>query len=87
MRDTEYAREIDSASYVWSSDSEARIERLHNKKRDQEEIRFSWWKDGNIVMRPLDLTEEELLALLQTSLQEGIFSLDFLRRLRQMLGD
>lgn len=87
MRDTEYAREIDSASYVWSSDSEARIERLHNKKRDQEEIRFSWWKDGNIVMHPLDLTEEELLALLQTSLQEGIFSLDFLRRLRQMLGD
>jgi hypothetical protein len=87
MRDTEYAREIARGTYPWSPDSEARIERLHIKEHDQEEIRFSWWKQGNIVMRPLDLTEEELLVLFQNSVEEGVFSSDFLRRLRQILGN
>jgi hypothetical protein len=86
MRDTQYAREISRGIYPWSENSEARIERLYIKEFGQEEIRFSWWKDGNLVMRPLDLTEEELLALLRNSVEVGVFSTDFLRRLREILG-
>ncbi len=86
MRDTQYAREISRGIYSWSENSEARIERLYIKEFGQEEIRFSWWKDGNLVMRPLNLTEEELLALLRNSVEVGVFSTDFLRRLREILG-
>jgi len=47
--------------------------------------RFSWWKEGRMVPRPLDATEDQLLALLKNALLEGVFSQRFLANLRQML--
>ena len=87
MRDTKYARELASASISWGDSEEARIELLHIKERNQEEIRFSWWKDGNIVMRPLDLEEKDLLLLFKDAVQNNVFSQDFLLSLRQIIGD
>lgn len=82
MRDTDYAREISSADIEG-----LRIERLHRKDVDREVIRFSWWKDGNLVMRPLDLPESKLLPLMRAAMREGVFAPDFLRDLHAALED
>lgn len=80
MRDTPYAREIATADLAGN-----RIERLYVKSQDQEEIRFSRWKDGNMANRPLDLPEEELLPLLELAMSEGVFTDKFLSDLQTAL--
>ncbi|MCR0983137.1 hypothetical protein [Roseomonas populi] len=82
MRDTHYATELAHADIGGS-----RIERLHVKHQGQDEIRFSWWKDGRMMMRPLDLPENELLPLFQAAIRNGVFSEDFLRDLHAALYD
>ena len=47
--------------------------------------RFSWWKEGRMVPRPLDATEDQLQALFKDSLQAGVFSGRFVAELRQLL--
>ena len=80
MRDTSYAQEI-------ASGSEARIERFLIKESQQEEIRFSWWKDNRMIPRRLDLPENELLILIKAALKEKIFSESFLATLRKTLDE
>lgn len=80
MRDTDYATEIKTAEV-----NHCRIERLYVKGEGQEEIRFSWWPDGRMANRPLDLPEGELLPLMQEAMRAGVFSDDFLRGLRATL--
>ena len=82
MRDTPYATEIATASDEWGHT----IERLFIKGQDREEIRFSYWKDGNITPRPLDLGEDDLLELIGRAIEQSIFSDDFLRGLQTMLN-
>lgn len=83
MRDTDYAREI-----VTARDSIGQsIERIFVKEHNQEEIRFSWWKNGNMVIRPLDLPESELLPLMQDAVRKGVFSPAFLKGLHEALYD
>jgi hypothetical protein len=65
MRDTSYATEIARASIGFDAANEGRIERIHVKEQGQDEIRFSCWKDGRMTPRPLDLSENDLLTLLQ----------------------
>lgn len=65
MRDTEYATElVPPATTRPGGGNESRMELLHVKPSGEIEIRFSWWKNGNIVNRPLDLPPAELLELL-----------------------
>jgi hypothetical protein len=86
MRDTDYAEELcEPASIMFPSGSEGRIERLFVKKAQVDAIRFSWWKDGNLVTRPLDLTEEELLKLFEDGLAKGVFTESFRTQLKTML--
>ncbi len=80
MRDTSYATELAHADIGGH-----RIERLHVKHQGQEEIRFSWWKDGRMAMRPLDLPEHELLPLLRKAIENGVFTEGFLRELHSLL--
>jgi hypothetical protein len=80
MRDTDYATEIKTAEI-----NACRIERLYVKGEGQEEIRFSWWPDGRIANRPLDLPEGELLPLMREAMRLGVFSDDFLRGLKSAL--
>ena len=83
MRDTDYATEIASVDHEGG-----RIERLFIKGENREEIRFSWWKDGRMQRRPLDLPEEQLLALMRLAIDDGnIFSASFLEALRAMLSE
>jgi hypothetical protein len=69
---------------VFPDGTEGRIERLLIKESQREQIRFSWWKDNNLIPRPLDLTEKELLVLFKSALQEGVFSEDFSTDLRHL---
>jgi|GraSoiStandDraft_38_1057308.scaffolds.fasta_scaffold968720_1 hypothetical protein len=87
-RDTRYATELCKASYLFASGSEGRIERLRFKEgpaEGKEGYRFSWWKDGRMIPRPLDATEDELLTLLNNALQEGVFTERFVKELRKLL--
>src|SRR4029077_9325626 len=86
MRDTAYATEQISATLpLDDGEHEARIERIFVKDEGEEEIRFSWWKNGNIVPRPLDLDENTLLDLFQRRISAGVFTANFRNRLRGML--
>jgi hypothetical protein len=85
MRDTSYAEELATATYEFPDGSEGRIERLRFKETEQEGIRFSWWKDNRLMPRPLDATEDELLALLENALEKDVFSKSFLAKLREKL--
>jgi hypothetical protein len=51
----------------------------------EEQIRFSVWSEGKMLDRPLCLTEEKLLALTQTAIQEGILSRDFIGALHSVI--
>ncbi len=82
MRDTKYATEL-----VTAMDGDHRIERLLIKEKDEIEIRFSWWVNGQMMMRPLDLSEDDLLPLLRQAIEKGVFSEAFLTALHSMLYD
>jgi hypothetical protein len=81
-------RETDYAKCLASAGTEERIERLLVRASGQEEIRFSWWKDGTMFMpRPLDLPEAELLPLIQEAIVNGVFSEEFLEGLWRILKE
>lgn len=80
LRDTTYAKEL-----ARGVSGDARVERLKIKATEREEIRFSWWKDDQLMMRPLDLPEDELLTLFQSGIKGGVFSSEFLRALRDIV--
>lgn len=82
MRDTNYATELVTAEI-----DHCRIERIFVKAQDQEEIRFSWWPDGKMATRPLDLPESELLPLLRLAIAKGVFSEQFLKDLHSAIYD
>jgi hypothetical protein len=82
MRDTRYATELNTAE----DPNGQRIERLYVKELGREEIRFSCWKDGQLMIRPLDLPEDELLPLLSTAFEKGVFKEEFLIGLQSALA-
>lgn len=85
MRDTPYATELCPPGIIrWSESEEGRIERILVKDSGQEEIRFSWWKNGNITPRPLDLSEDDLITLLRDAAAKGVFSDNFRSQLRTL---
>lgn len=86
MRDTRYATEkCIPGTFQFTGSEEARIERIFVKRLGQEEIRFSWWKRGKMLPRPLDLTERDLLALLRDAVAQGVFSKRFKSSLKRLL--
>lgn len=86
MRDTAYAEELCEPGIIQFDDSnQGRIERLFVKDSGEEEVRFSWWKNGNMTTRPLDLSEEHLIALFSDALHKGVFTTRFRSRLRDLL--
>ena len=86
MRETKYAVELtEPASRHFPNGDEARIEKLHIKKTGEEEVRFSWWKDGKMLPRPLDLSENDLLLLLREAFSKDVFTPLFKESLRELL--
>ena len=81
MRDTGFATEIKTVSDQFGQT----IERIFVKEYQRDEIRFSWWKDGRLAPRPLDLPESELLPLMKDAIKNGVFSPEFIAGLRDAL--
>ena len=77
-RDTKYATELAKAILSFGGGSEARMERLFVKEKQTEEIRFSWWQDGRMIPRPLDLPEDSLVALIREAIAQEVLSKNFL---------
>jgi hypothetical protein len=73
-RETEYAKELVPSVEI----DECRIERLYVKGEKQVEIRLSWWPGGVLAPRPLDVTEDHLIALLAESIRKGVVGPTFL---------
>jgi len=76
LRDTDYATELARAVLTFPSGDEARIERLFVKSQNQIEIRMSWWKDGKLQPRPLDLGEADFLKLIAKGIRAGVILTD-----------
>ena len=87
MRQTKYADEIATASVLLGDTHEGRLERLLIKGTRKVEIRFSWWKAGRMLTRPLDLPEESLLELLASAIQKDVLSPTFITRLREITAE
>ncbi len=61
-----------------------KIEKLSVNEAGQEQIRFSIWRQGKMLQRPLSLTQKELVTLLQAAIREGILSRDFTSELHSV---
>src|SRR5262245_47116000 len=81
LRDTPYATEKATAEY-----RRQRIERIFIKLTKRHEIRFSWWPDGQMAPRPLDIPEDELLRLIGRAIEKNVFTPEFLNDLLQLLA-
>ena len=66
LRDSYYATEMKRTTI-----GENRLERLYVKEHNQEEIRLSWWPDGGMANRPLDMPEGEFIELLAKGISDG----------------
>lgn len=65
------------------------VEKIFINSLKREEIRFAWYKEKNGVrhfqLRPLDLTEEELLGLIEDGVNKGVFTVKFRVNLKRIL--
>ena len=62
-------------------DSEGRIEKLPPQRTQATRIRISSWSQGRQRAQALDLSEQELVTLLQMAIRAGILSQEFLENL------
>ncbi|MDB0440331.1 hypothetical protein C4R89_12390 [Clostridioides difficile] len=67
------------------------IEKIFVKELNQEEIRFVYFKDTfrqeeQLVPRPLDLPEEDLLKLMDVAISQNVFSKEFLNNLKEIVA-
>ena len=87
LRDTSYAQELVSPVVKrYPGGDEIRLERLWVKGKQEKEIRLSWWKDGNMMLRPADLPEEEFIEMLAEGFRTGVLDQGNLGRLVELVG-
>jgi hypothetical protein len=88
-RDTKLTRELAAAKLPAGppATGQVAIERIHIKKTDREEIRFSRWEGAKLLPRALAIREEELLPLLEAAVRAGVFSPEFVGGLRRALAE
>lgn len=67
------------------AEHEARLEKLLADPARGEEIRFSAWRQGQLLNEPLVLDESELLALVHQAILKGVLSQDFIGKLRERI--
>ncbi len=85
LRETPYAKTLMAVSCVRERGNEDRLERLLVRRTGSEEIRFVWWRNGQMRAKPPDMPEDDLLELLEKGFRAGVFTRDFTVRLREML--
>ncbi|WP_210402636.1 hypothetical protein [Viridibacillus sp. FSL H7-0596] len=89
LKSTEYCDLLRQGRLV-DGETISTIERINVKAKGEEEIRFSYYKfnkNGNerLILRPLDISENELLMLFADAVNEKVFSPDFQRKLKAIL--
>ncbi|MFD4706993.1 hypothetical protein ACFWM3_19295 [Gottfriedia sp. NPDC058432] len=89
LKSTEYCDLLKQGRLV-DGETISTIERINVKATGEDEIRFSYYKfnkNGNerLILRPLDISENELLMLFADSVNEKVFSPDFQRKLKAIL--
>ena len=78
------AKKLASAS-INVGNEVCKVERLPVNEAGEEQIRFSIWSQGEMLPHPLDITEKELVTLLQAAIQEGILSRDCISALHSII--
>lgn len=63
----------------------ARIERLCVKETAKQVVSFSWWPNGKMAGKPLEVPEEHLLLLIKAAIDEDVLTEDFVWELRSLL--
>ncbi|WP_051314924.1 hypothetical protein [Alteribacter aurantiacus] len=89
LKETEYCELIEQGKLV-NKDQISTIEKIKVKSTGEEEIRFAYYKlnknnNERLILRPLDLSETELLQLFVDSINKGVFSSNFRNTLKGML--
>ena len=67
------------------------IEKIFVKDINQEEIRFVYFKDTvkmeeQLVARPLDLPEDDLIRLIELAIKQNVFSKEFIANLKEIIN-
>jgi hypothetical protein len=61
--------------------SEARIEKLISKDNEPVKIRISYWYQDRIHSGPMEISETDLVNLLQKAIRAGILTSEFINNL------
>lgn len=66
------------------------IERITVKSSSEDEIRFAYYKKNKndnerLILRPLDINENELLMLFADAVSQNVFTQEFQRKLKAIL--
>lgn len=91
IKSTEYCDILKEASIENSSkDCKMTIEEIFVKNEQRNEIRFAYYKlneNGNykLVVRPLDVTEDELFELFQKAIQQNIINNDCIAKIKHII--
>lgn len=90
IKETRYCKILKQAK-IRENDTSYGIEKIFVKQLNQEEIRFVYFKDTcrqeeQLVARPLDLPEEDLIKLINLAIKQNVFSKDFLNNLKEIIN-
>jgi len=89
VKETRYCKVLRQAK-IRDNDVAYGIEKIFVKDLNQEEIRFVYFKDTirmeeQLVVRPLDLPEDDLIRLMELSIKQNVFSKEFVGKLKDIL--
>lgn len=89
LKSTEYC-DVYRQGKLQSKDHTDVIEKIYVKDKERYEIRFAYYKPtpkGNqrLVLRPLDITETELLQVMIDAIANDVFTTDFKQKLKGIL--
>ena len=76
--------EVTISTSITIENQEIRIEKLLIGT-ELEKIRLSFWSGGEILSRPLVLSEAELLELLHKAIHAGVLPRNFIGKLRERI--
>lgn len=90
IKETKYCKVIRQAK-IRENNIAYGIEKIFVKNLNQEEIRFVYFKDTlrqeeQLVPRPLDLPEKDLLKLIEVAIKHNVFSKEFLSNLNEIVN-
>lgn len=89
LKQTDYC-DLLAQGRLEKKDHVSTIERIFVNSKQHDEIRFAYYKPNKnnkerLILRPLDLTETELLQVFVDAIANNVFSADFKNKLKGML--